>query len=179
MEAKELQLEKKLGEARKRLKVAKKKYADFTSNDLKKVLSSDVNDDIIKKENAVNSIIVERDALDAKMSKLELEKKQTFKLMQQDNENNEREQDRQSGTPLVYGDTIQFRHKYSNKFLAGSTTKTALLEYNSLRVSLEEESDRSCFFKVMSKFKVRVEGDEVKEGDQVLLVSDKAAGRFL
>lgn len=101
------------------------------------------------------------------MSRLELEKKQTFKLMQQDTENNEREQERQKGTPLVYGDTIQFRHKYSNKFLAGSTTKTALLEYNSLRVSLEEESDRSCFFKVMSKFKVRVEGDEVKEGDQV------------
>ena len=39
-------------------------------------------------------MVVQIQALDAKMSRLELEKKQTFKLMQQDTENNEREQER-------------------------------------------------------------------------------------
>ena len=111
--------------------------------------------------------------------KLEHERKRVFKAMQNDHETNRREQERQAGKPLVYGDIIQLRHKYSDQFLTGSTIKTSVLEYNNLRVSLQEHSDRSCFFRIMPKYKVRGTGDEVKAGDQIKLVSEKAAGHFL
>eukprot|EP00041_Stephanoeca_diplocostata_P038566 m.1528282 g.1528282 ORF g.1528282 m.1528282 type:complete len:3000 (-) comp25237_c1_seq15:596-9595(-) len=120
-------------------------------------------------------------ALGAQASVLELQKTKWFKLYQTDQANNDREQKRQTGKPLVYGDTIQLRHAFSNKFLGSSTTLTSPLEFRSMRVFLQEHSDRGCIFKVMPRFKVHSEGDTVKAGDQLRLVSQKggATGQFL
>eukprot|EP00040_Diaphanoeca_grandis_P036640 m.234491 g.234491 ORF g.234491 m.234491 type:complete len:2978 (-) comp33655_c0_seq5:398-9331(-) len=119
------------------------------------------------------------DELDKQKGKLEHARKRVFKAMQNDHETNRKEQARQTGKALVYGDIVQLRHKYSNNFLAGSTVKTSVLEYNNLRVALQEHSDRLCFFRVMPKYKVRGAGDEVKAGDQIKLVSEKATGHYL
>ncbi len=54
-----------------------------------------------------------------------------------------------------------------------------MLEYNALSVELAEHSDKSCFFRILPRFKVRSEGDPVRAHDQILLVSERANGQYL
>ena len=98
------------------------------------------------------------------------------RLARTDHENNEREQKRQYGKPLMFGDNVQLKHLYTNEFISFSPSQTSLLEYNTMRVTLQPKSDHTCFFRLMPKFKVRAEGDNVMPGDQVVFISDAANG---
>jgi hypothetical protein len=109
----------------------------------------------------------------------ELEAKRFFKQARADLINNTQEQGRQTGKPLIFGDTIQLRHLFTNMFVRADTSGTASLEYSGLAVRLADESDRACLFRIMPRFKVRAIGDEVHSGDQILLVSERAPGQFL
>ena len=85
----------------------------------------------------------------------------------------------QFGKPLLYGQTIQLKQVYTNKFLSISDKTVARLAYNHMGVFLTEFSGTSANFKVMPRFKIRGEGDPVRAGDQCVLLSEKASGQYL
>jgi hypothetical protein len=78
------------------------------------------------------------EALDDEKTVLELKKKKLTRLAQADMVLNESEQERQTSNPLKFGDTIQLKHKFSDKFLCVSEAKSAHLVHNAVRVFLQE-----------------------------------------
>lgn len=84
------------------------------------------------------------------------------------------EQRRQSGKAILYGQVVQLRHHFSNKFLSISTSEAASLNVTNLRVDLRSHSDKSNLFRIMPRYKVRAEGDTIMQGDQIVLQSVKA-----
>ena len=124
----------------------------------------------------INDLRIRRAALKDQIASKQKLVRRLDRLTRIDNENNEREQKRQYGKPLMFGDNVQLKHKYTDEFVTFDASETSLLEYNTMRVTLQPNSDRSCFFRLMPKFKVRAEGDHVMPGDQVVFISDAANG---
>ena len=83
------------------------------------------------------------------------------------------------GKPLLYGQTVQLKQVYTNKYLSISDKTVARLAYNHMGVFLTEFGGPSANFKIMPKYKIRGEGDAVRAGDQCVLLSEKASGQYL
>ena len=92
---------------------------------------------------------------------------------------NDSEQERQTTNALKFGDTIQFKHKYTDKFLCVLESESAMLEANAVRVTMQDYSSKDCFFKIMPRFKVRNEGEQVRAGDQIQIIVDHIRGHAL
>ncbi|XP_019861438.1 PREDICTED: uncharacterized protein LOC100634093 isoform X2 [Amphimedon queenslandica] len=91
---------------------------------------------------------------------------------------NRLEQQRRFGNKVVYGDLIQLQHVASKMFVrvCSEASKT---ESNNLLVSLSAENFEECIFKILPRYKVRSEGDEVRFNDQLKIESVKNLGQFL
>ena len=131
---------------------------------------------VASEKSEIDRINFELKEIDTQISQLQVQKKKLLNLVQADNTLNKREQDRQLGNPLKFGDEFQLKHKYSDMFVCASESKAALVDHNAARVYLQEYSDKSSFFKIMSNYKVRSEGDQVRAGDQVRILMDHIHG---
>ncbi|KAK3094787.1 hypothetical protein FSP39_006217 [Pinctada imbricata] len=96
-----------------------------------------------------------------------------------ENDDNELEQKRQQGKKVLYGQVIQLRHLFTNKYIHVSTTKTSSTESNNMAVELLPENAKHAQFKIMPRYKVKAEGDVVQVDDQVVLESVKSPGSYL
>ncbi|KAK3095936.1 hypothetical protein FSP39_021047 [Pinctada imbricata] len=94
-------------------------------------------------------------------------------------EGNELIQDRQMGKKLQYGQIIQLRHLFTNKYIHVSTTNTSVTESNNMSVELKTENAIHAQYKVMPRYKVKAEGDLVQVDDQIVLESMRSPGSFL
>jgi hypothetical protein len=121
----------------------------------------------------------EKEDLDEEKTKLDIIKKRLYRLARADDKLNDGEQSRQTTNPLKFGDTIQFKHKYSDKFLCIKEASSAMLEPNAVRVTMQDYSSRDCLFKIMPRFKVRNEGEQVQAGDQIQIVAEHVRGYAL
>jgi hypothetical protein len=83
-------------------------------------------------------------------------------------ETNKEEDQRNVGTAVAYGQTVQLYHLPSATYLCCVKTNTGTA------ISFAKEASSACFFKFMPSFKVRLEGHSVKTGDQVVLVHVKS-----
>ncbi|OAF68200.1 hypothetical protein A3Q56_04067 [Intoshia linei] len=92
---------------------------------------------------------------------------------------NENEQKRQFNRSLLYGQSIQLFHVFSNKYLASNTTKPSTMELSNMNVYLTEHSSKQSMFKIMPRFKVKSEGDLIHVEDQIILESVKSPGQYL
>ena len=77
-----------------------------------------------------------------------------------------------AGQPVLYGYLIQLRHVRSGLFVALRERVLAHLEPDCLQVELGA-SDSSCWLSVQPGSASRAEGECVREGDRVLLLSAK------
>jgi len=96
----------------------------------------------------------QKEDLDEEKTKLDIVKKRLYRLARADDKLNNGEQNRQTTNPLKFGDTIQFKHKYSDKFLCIKEASSAMLEPNAVRVTMQDFSSKDCLFKIMPRFKV-------------------------
>eukprot|EP00049_Salpingoeca_infusionum_P018394 m.357042 g.357042 ORF g.357042 m.357042 type:complete len:2607 (+) comp17695_c0_seq1:174-7994(+) len=91
---------------------------------------------------------------------------------------NEQEQARRKGDPVTYGQVVQLLHAASNSFVRVSGTMTTPSEPNNMQIELSAVTTRSSLFKIMPRYKVRSEGDQILMGDQIVLESIKTSGQF-
>ncbi|XP_061178320.1 inositol 1,4,5-trisphosphate receptor type 2-like [Saccostrea echinata] len=96
-----------------------------------------------------------------------------------ENDDNILEQKRQQGKKVLYGQIIQLRHLFTNKYIHVSTTKTSDTETNNMAVELKEENSKHALFRLMPRYKVKAEGDVVQVDDQVVLESVKSPDSYL
>ncbi|EDV25315.1 uncharacterized protein TRIADDRAFT_55241 [Trichoplax adhaerens] len=92
---------------------------------------------------------------------------------------NSQEQKRQTGRQLTYGQVVQLKHVFTNKYISASSTHTSQTETSNMLVQLSEYEAKHCQFRVMPRYKVKSEGDIIHEGDQIVLESVKSAGQYL
>ncbi|KAI0214641.1 Inositol 1,4,5-trisphosphate receptor [Lamellibrachia satsuma] len=92
---------------------------------------------------------------------------------------NKAEQQRQWGKVIYYGQVVQLKHMYTNKYVHISTTNTSLTEANSMRVLLCDYNAKHAHFRVMPRYKIKAEGDVVHVNDQLILESVKSSGQCL
>eukprot|EP00039_Didymoeca_costata_P011469 m.161015 g.161015 ORF g.161015 m.161015 type:complete len:2636 (+) comp15183_c0_seq1:24-7931(+) len=93
-------------------------------------------------------------------------------------EDNKLEQQRRHGDELSYGQGMQLLHVHSGRFLHISSTATSKLEPSNMRVVLDETDARAAWLKISPRFKVRADGDPIRNQDQVK-VESLESGQFL
>ncbi|XP_019851941.1 PREDICTED: inositol 1,4,5-trisphosphate receptor type 3-like [Amphimedon queenslandica] len=118
------------------------------------------------------------------LAELEQRKSEEYEILnakralEVENTENEIEQARRYGSRVLYGDSVQLQHVSSKKFVSvhSEASKT---ESNNLLISLSSVNAEGCVFKVLPRYKVRSEGDEVRFRDQLKIESMKTQGQFL
>ena len=91
-----------------------------------------------------------------------------------------------SKTVVRYGDTVELCHAYTQRWMCVLAKVQSHTEKSSLRLTLlnskdvEDSSNDHVFrFKILPKFKVRTEGENVRINDEVILVPDTDDSRCL
>lgn len=94
-------------------------------------------------------------------------------------EDNACEERRQRGAKVRYGNIIQLKHAFTEKYVHASTTETSKRDKNNMRVSIESYSAHQAHFRLLPRYKVKSEGEVVQIGDQIVLESVKCTGQYL
>ncbi|CAD5113406.1 DgyrCDS2578 [Dimorphilus gyrociliatus] len=129
--------------------------------------------------------VVNRYKFDKKFRKAKYESISNEKLAQlqlaaeAESDDNENEKKRQFGRKVLYGQTIQLRHLFTQKFIHSSTETTATTKSGSMKVFLSEYNAKNAQFKIMPRYKVKAEGDIVQVEDQIVFESVKTPGQYL
>ena len=72
------------------------------------------------------------------------------------------------GKYVFYGQNVQLFHFGTGSFLSVRADEAAEVERNALRMALLPEPDNSCYFSVLPRFKVRILGEKVFDGDVIV-----------
>lgn len=99
--------------------------------------------------------------------------------MELENEGNINEKKRLKGKKLLYGQIVQLRHLFTNKYIHMSTKNTSITEPSSMSISLVSHVAKQSHFRILPKYKIKSEGDIVQVNDQVVFESIKTAGQYL
>ncbi|KAI8801211.1 inositol 1,4,5-trisphosphate/ryanodine receptor-domain-containing protein [Cladochytrium replicatum] len=87
---------------------------------------------------------------------------------------NDVESRRLNHKPVVYGALIQLVNVSTNWYLCVDSKQSASVhEPTRMRVRLEPFIRKSCFFRIMPRFRIRAEGEPVRIGDAIVLQSAK------
>jgi inositol 1,4,5-triphosphate receptor type 1 len=92
---------------------------------------------------------------------------------------NELEQRRKFATPVHYGDIVQLWNPAARMFLRVSATTNAINEPSSMKVEMNASVDDCSHFRIMPRYKIRSEGDMIREVDEVVFESVRASGQYL
>ncbi|ESN99319.1 hypothetical protein HELRODRAFT_162842 [Helobdella robusta] len=95
-----------------------------------------------------------------------------------ENEDNISEQRRQHGKRVRYGEIIQLKHVFSNKYIHVSTTQTSRRDKNNMLIYLQNFNAKHAQFRLLPRYKVKSEGEFVQVLDQIILESFKSLGQF-
>jgi hypothetical protein len=97
--------------------------------------------------------------------------KSNLKLLEQralkESQQNEAEQRRLLGKPILYGQVIQLFNPHFKKYLTVSG-KTCRMDVSHLQVNLATASSVG-YFRIMPRYRIRVDGEPVRLGDTVAL----------
>ncbi|WAR13356.1 ITPR1-like protein, partial [Mya arenaria] len=96
-----------------------------------------------------------------------------------ENADNLQEQRRQMGKRVRYGEIIQLRHVFTNKFVHMCTSQTSQIDKNNMVVMLQEFNAKNAQFRILPQYKVKSEGEVVQIYDQIVFESIKSPGHFL
>lgn len=89
-------------------------------------------------------------------------------------------QRRRQGDPVLYGQVIQLWHPYSQKYVMVDHTRTSDLkaEHCNLCISLCIKPYDGGWFRLTPRYKIRSEGEPVRDFDHVFVESQKIANQF-
>lgn len=105
---------------------------------------------------------------------------QSLKANEETEENeNLQEYKRMAGKNVSYGQIVQLFHNKSGKFLTITVKEVAELEKHCMKVVLDESGNEGSWFMVTPRFKMRAEGDHVRTGDQIVLISKRFHNVYL
>lgn len=91
-------------------------------------------------------------------------------------QSNEKEVARLAGQSIHYGQIIQLMHSKSNKCLSLSFVSSPADPSSLTAVLNNHQPSKACYFRILSEFKMRSEGEKVRIGDRILLQSVKSGG---
>nr|KAJ3422770.1 hypothetical protein HK105_006449 [Polyrhizophydium stewartii] len=86
---------------------------------------------------------------------------------------NEEELARLLGKPVVYGQIVQLRSVYAQKWVSVNSKETCSHESISMRVGADGNVRKESLFRVLPRYKIRAEGETVRVRDVVVLQSVK------
>lgn len=92
---------------------------------------------------------------------------------EQEKKFNELENERLAGKTVYYGDVIQLLHFTTQRFMATTKRLQAELENANLKILLDRDGSKDCYYKILPRYKVRNEGEKIRIGDQIVLVNSK------
>ncbi|KAJ9076642.1 hypothetical protein DSO57_1024190 [Entomophthora muscae] len=97
-------------------------------------------------------------------------------LVEQEKEQNANERARVQGKMLLYGQNIMLHNTLTDKYIQINPSETCENESNCLRVDFTENIGKTCIFKILPRYRVRVEGEPVRLGDSVVFKCLKTGG---
>ncbi|KAL3848254.1 hypothetical protein ACJMK2_019123, partial [Sinanodonta woodiana] len=103
---------------------------------------------------------------------------QAQKAANAEDEDNELQQRTHQGKNLLYGQIIQLRHLFTNKYIHVSTS-TSITENSNMAVELQSYNAKHAQFKIMPMYKVKAEGVVVHADDQIVFESVECKGQYL
>ncbi|XP_074653546.1 inositol 1,4,5-trisphosphate-gated calcium channel ITPR2-like [Tubulanus polymorphus] len=96
-----------------------------------------------------------------------------------EHQDNVAEYNRNIGKIVKYGQVVQLRHLFTGKYVHVSSTQGSVRDKNNMKVILSEHNAKHAQFRIHSRYKVKVEGDNVQYRDIVVFESVKSPGQFL
>lgn len=82
---------------------------------------------------------------------------------------NRQEEATRQGDIVKYGDVVQLLHCKSGKLITILPNTVAEIETSCLKVSLQEQGSRYCWFTLSPRYKVRQKGDAIEISDFILM----------
>ncbi|KAK3086885.1 hypothetical protein FSP39_024881 [Pinctada imbricata] len=95
-----------------------------------------------------------------------------------ENADNAAEQKRQMGKRVRYGEIVQLKHSFTNKYIHMCTSQTSHQDKNNMLVMLQEFNAKNAQFRILPQYKVKSEGEVVQIYDQIVFESIKSPGHF-
>ncbi|XP_013381715.1 inositol 1,4,5-trisphosphate receptor type 3 isoform X4 [Lingula anatina] len=95
-----------------------------------------------------------------------------------ENQDNISEQKRQHGKRVRYGEIIQLKHVFTDKYVHISTTQTSHRDKNNMLISLHQYNGKHAQFRILPRYKVKSEGEYVQILDQIVYESFKSQGHY-
>eukprot|EP00127_Corallochytrium_limacisporum_P000736 Clim_evm22s25 gene=Clim_evmTU22s25 len=139
--------------------------------------------------NAVEDFAMKKDANKIKMETTKAKLKtityrdrklrQAQKASEDEDQANILEQARLSGKAVVYGDVVELKHMNSGSYLYVAADETAHFNNEAMLIGLTDKNNLSTRFRIMPRYKLRSEGENVRAGDQVVLESVRVPGSYI
>ncbi|CAD5124825.1 DgyrCDS13086 [Dimorphilus gyrociliatus] len=121
----------------------------------------------LKKEFEAGREFLNKDEIE----KLEKSLRDVYVTVEAEKKDNIKDQERLRGKALRYGEIIQLRHIFTNKFIHVSASDTSHIMKNKSIVKLEDYSDKGSWFRILPRGKIKVSGEKIEYSDEVVFES--------
>ncbi|XP_071092410.1 inositol 1,4,5-trisphosphate-gated calcium channel ITPR3-like isoform X4 [Haliotis cracherodii] len=95
-----------------------------------------------------------------------------------ENADNAAEQKRQLGKKVRYGEIVQLKHTFTNKYIHMCTSQTSQRDKNNMMIMLQDFNAKNAQFRILPQYKVKSEGEVVQIYDQICFESIKSPGHY-
>ncbi|KAJ3245409.1 hypothetical protein HDU78_009282 [Chytriomyces hyalinus] len=85
--------------------------------------------------------------------------------------NNEVDFLRLRGQTVIYGSIVQLYNIHTRRYLSVNSRETCHHEPTAMPIEMERELRRECLFRILPKFRIRVDGEPVRCGDVIVFKS--------